>query len=308
MKKRNLLAKIFLGFFVICLFSCLSDNVTNKDLSLNNKITKNGTEMLYTSEAVVLSKPEVVDVANENGVFIAGRTIELFPFAMGQYEVTQELFEEIMGVNPSYYQDGDNSKHQPVENICWYEAIAFCNKLSAYYDLELCYSVEGISDWQNLEHKDIPKSYNTKWDNCVLNMKANGYRLPIEAEWEFAARGGENAGKKDWTFRYSGSNDIDKVAVYDTEGGAKNCGLKKPNKANLFDMSGNVWEWCWDWYSKLNTSTPDTGASSSSSVIRELRGGSWHSVSSYCTVSTRFSSYPHGRNSYYGFRIARSIM
>ncbi|MBQ3713351.1 MAG: SUMF1/EgtB/PvdO family nonheme iron enzyme [Spirochaetia bacterium] len=134
-------------------------------------------------------------------------------------EVTQALYETIMGSNPSY-NVGDNL---PVEEVSWYDALEFCNALSRKLGLSEVYTING---------KKITK-----------NTSANGFRLPTVEEWEYAARGGKK-------YTYSGSNNLDEVAWYSDNSGGKThpVAQKKPNSYKLYDMSGNVWEWCEDWY------------------------------------------------------------
>ena len=126
------------------------------------------------------------------------------------------------------------------------------------------------------------------------------FRLPTEAEWEYAARGG-NQSKG---YKYSGSNSISEVAWYDGNSGTHPVGQKTPNELGIYDMSGNVYEWCQDWYGSYSSEaqTNPTGPSSGSS--RVLRGGSWHSLARNCRVSYRNDRYPDNRSSYYGFRLA----
>lgn len=150
------------------------------------------------------------------------------------------------------------------------------------------------------------------WDDIQeflrkLNAKTGGnYRLPTEAEWEYAARGGASSRG----YKYAGSNDIDEVAWYSSNSGSKThqVGTKQPNELGIYDMSGNVWEWCSDWYdSSYYSSSPSRNPKGPSSErYRVLRGGSWSSLQSYTRVAVRLSNSPGYRGSNYGFRVART--
>ena len=158
-----------------------------------------------------------------------------------------------MGTNPSYFKNAKN----PVECVIRYQCIAFCNKLSLKLGLTPCYTVTVSGnpiDFETLAYNDIPSLDNADWNKAVLDMSKNGFRLPTEAEWEWAAKGGtEN--------KWAGTDTESKLVNYAWYGANSNnktheVKKKLPNGYGLYDMSGNVWEWCWDWY---NDSTPANG-------------------------------------------------
>jgi len=204
---------------------------------------------------------------------------------ISQYEVTQGEYQAIMGNNPAQgYGVGSN---YPVYYVSWYDAVAYCNALSTVEGLTPCYTGSGTS--------------------ITCNWNANGYRLPTEAEWEFAARGGTASDNAD--YRYSGSDDIGTVAWYESNSGNAThpVGTKAPNDLDIYDMSGNVWEWCWDWYDDYGSSAQTNPHGAASGSRRVLRGGSWDYYADYCRVANRNSNNPDG--SYYssGFRLLRSL-
>ena len=242
-------------------------------------------------------------------VFVSGRSITIPDMYVCDHEVTRGEFKELMGADPStasaYDKDGneltgDAVLNNPVNYVNWYDAIAYCNKLSLKEKLTPCYSVSGVTDWENLAYSSIPTSSNSTWNALTYDKEADGYRLPTEAEWEWLARGGEN-------YTYAGSNTVDDVAWYTTNTnytGSREVKTKQANGYELYDMSGNVYEWCYDWFGTVNSSTADTGASSG--ISRVFRGGSWYHGVSYCRVSYREYSYPSTRGNLLGFRVVRT--
>ncbi len=232
-------------------------------------------------------------------------------FYMGKYEVTQAEYEKYCSYTGSKspssdYGDGDN---YPAYCVSWYDALVYCNKRSIAEDLTPCYSISGNTDpskWGT-----VPESRNIEWDAVVCDWYANGYRLPTEAEWEYAARAGDNTVD---SLTYSGTSDVNKLgeyAWYDeiVKGKAHPVGTKKANGFGLYDMSGNVREWCWNWRTDSYDTETEGGCDptgTSAGFYRVYRGGSWNYYSERCAVSYRSYDTPNTPLSYFGFRVVRS--
>jgi formylglycine-generating enzyme required for sulfatase activity len=239
---------------------------------------------------------------------------------MGETEITQGLFAAVMGgEKPSNFttnpEDGsaDGWKKLPVEQVSWYDAIAFCNKLSLLDGKTTVYNVSDISDWAGLAYAAIPTSTDPDWDAATINATATGYRLPTEMEWMWAAMGATDGGVTVTTTGYNkafagdnGSNALGNYAWW-SSGKTHEVGRKTANELGLKDMSGNVWEWCWDWYASsipAGEKTDFQGADSGST--RVIRGGSWYFSDAFCTVARRYYDPPHDRISNSGFRVVRA--
>ncbi len=212
--------------------------------------------------------------------------VRLNTFEIQETVVTQEMWEQVTGKNPSYNKEYGS---MPVTNVSWFDAVEFCNKVSELAGLQACYSKN--------ENGDI-----------LCNWFADGYRLPTEAEWEFAAKGGNNSKG----YKYSGSDSLDEVGWYflNNSGKIHRVKGKKPNELGIYDMSGNVWELCWDWYSDYNNEgeVEDNphGPAQSKYSRRVLRGGSCYHDAQFCRSAYRGSYLPDNSLNYDGFRLLRT--
>ena len=230
-------------------------------------------------------------------------------FYMGKYEVTQAEYEKYCNYGSSSPSsdkgDGDN---YPAYYVSWYDALVYCNKRSMEEGLTPCYSISGNTDPK--DWGEVPTSSDNTWNAVVCNWNANGYRLPTEAEWEYAARAEDNTVA---SLTYSGTSDVNELGDYAWYGNTKDAshevGTKLPNAFGLYDMSGNVWEWCWNWFTNSYDAEAEGGSdpTGSSAVSgRVCRGGSWNLNSDDCAVSCRSYGIPFSRYDVsLGFRVVR---
>ena len=241
----------------------------------------------------------------DSKVFVSGRKLEIASFYMSDHEVTRGEYKAVMGSDPStasaHDKNGneltgdDNVKNNPVNKVSWYDSLVYCNKRSIKEGLTPCYSIDGKTDPK--EWGTVPTSNNDTWNDVRCDFTANGYRLPTEAEW--AARGGES-------YTYAGSGNIDEVAWYSNNtntNGTRDVKTKKANGYGLYDMSGNIYEWCWDWRGSISDGTASSGPASGSS--RCLRGGSWYGDDYAARVASWNYDYPGSRENGFGFRLVR---
>ncbi|SCZ03047.1 formylglycine-generating enzyme family protein [Alkaliphilus peptidifermentans] len=193
--------------------------------------------------------------------------VEIKPFFLAKYPVTQDLYFAITQKAPFSFKGNRN----PVENISWKEAIVFCNLLSQKAGLKEYYAI------------------GSNGEDVICDLESDGYRLPTEAEWEYACRAGTLG------VRYG---DIDNIAWYKENSGGKTheVGKKEPNAWGLYDMLGNVWEWCWDVYDQQVYGS-----------YRVFRGGGWCDPARGCLATNRRRSHPTFAIDDLGFRLAKSI-
>ena len=231
----------------------------------------------WPSETFTVNGVSFKMVYVEGGTFTMGATAEqsdeagisekpahqvtLSSYSIGKTEVTQELWQAVMGSNPSYFT---GNLQRPVERVSWNECQEFITQLN--------------------------------------QMTGKNFRLPTEAEWEYAARGGN----KSQGNKYSDSNTVDDVAWYTSNSNstAHPVGEKSSNELGLYDMSGNVWEWCQDWSGSYSNEAQTNPTGPSTGSKRVIRGGCWHNVSWDCRVSYRSSYTPTKSDEYVGLRLA----
>ena len=216
------------------------------------------------------------------------RQVAISAFYMSRYEITQKEYQEIMGANPSRFK-GDNL---PVETVTWFDAIEYCNKLSQKEGLTPAYTITG---------RTPATGYPITAATVTANWSANGYRLPTEAEWEYACRAGTA------TAYNTGASISDNTGWYSANSGyrTKPVGQKPANAWGLHDMHGNVREWCWDWHGSYQTGAQTDPRGASSSTYRVIRGGSYSDSAGITRSADRDSNCPFISYSYIGFRVVR---
>ena len=262
------------------------------------------TTYMFTFESVMASRGVLV----EGGTFTMGDTwgggdsderpthkvTFTYDFYIGKYEVTFDEYDAFCNATgkSKASDSGWGRGTRPVINVTWWDAIDYCNWLSEKEKLPKAYDSDG-----NLLDKDGRIT--------IDPSKVVGYRLPTEAEWEYAAKGGN----KSEGYKYSGSDNVSDVAWYSSNSGSKTqeVGKKAPNELGLYDMSGNVWEWCSDWYGSYSSSAQTNPYNSTAGSRRVVRGGSLDYNASNTRVAVRYGDSPTFTFYFLGFRICRTV-
>ena len=228
----------------------------------------------------------MVGTTNRNGDTV--HSVILSAFTMSETDITQEQYQTIMDTNPSHFKTGADAPRRPVEQVCWYDAVRFCNKLSQNAGKTNCY--------------DISNPDSTQW---TCDMNANGYRLPTEAEWEYACKGGTAT-------TYCSGADTNGMgahawSTYDSGITTHPVATKIATAYGLYDMAGNVWQWCNDWYGTYAAGAVTNPQGASGGLYRVLRGGGWGDDETYLRSTYRYDLNPDYRNVQIGFRVVLPV-
>ncbi|HPE70328.1 MAG TPA: SUMF1/EgtB/PvdO family nonheme iron enzyme [Thermotogota bacterium] len=301
MKRRTVIFVLMVAFA----FSVFGSGTSS------NPETADGYEMILVKGGTFQMGNTRRDTEGDNDEFPV-HTVELtYDFLIGKYEVTNAEFEEFLN-EAGVSRDGKYNGHEMIDMDSRYCEFSYRNGKFEYESGKGNYPVIEVTWWGGMEYcnwksrkEGLMEAYNSRGNFTGKITEIKGYRLPTEAEWEYAARGGQKSGSD---FKYSGSDDLGSVGWYNRNSGNHTItvGKKSPNELGVYDMSGNVWEWCQDRYgtygrsSQTNPEGPDSGSS------RVFRGGSWNSSENYCRVTDRGKGNISYSNTILGLRLSRT--
>ena len=242
--------------------------------------------------------PSIQMVSIPAGSFNNGTSVvTLSAFHMSEYDITQSQYQAMTGTNPSYFSSNADAATCPVEQVTWYDAVEFCNKLSSSAGLTPVYTITG---------RTPATGYPITSATVTADFTQNGYRLPTEAQWEYACRAGTTT-----TFFWgntSGDPDAttESYAWYasNSNNTTHGVGQKLPNPWGLYDIVGDVWQWCWDWFGTYPTGPQTNPIGPSSGTDRVIRGGSWYNSSGGLASAYRYYDDPNYEYNTIGFRVA----
>ena len=327
MRKIKLLVLFLAPLLILIIVSCktgVKDNKGKEEPTLDKKratfeiTTKDGKKIFFSM--IKIDFADNITLGKEGESQNPPHTLSLSPYYIGEMEVTQELYQEIMGENPSEFKalteeqlKGEVQALHPVEQVSIYEAFAFCNALTkrvAGIDSDyVYYSNAEFTKWYTLKDaQNKNKKGELEPKPVFVNWQKKGFRIPTEAEWEWAARGGSS-------FKYAGSDDLAEVGWYDDgkteDRHTHQVALKRPNAHGLYDMSGNVYEWCWDLYTGKedieegkNYALDPKG--NTKGWYRTVRGGCHYLNARACEVIFRNYNRPYPSNNMLGIRLVKN--
>jgi len=262
--------------FYVDIVNPLDGGVGIEMVAIPGGIFQMGSKLMPPFYTITLGSGELYTIYNRERPV---HPVTLDPFKLSTTEITQEQYKTVMGVNPAKFQTGE--LNMPVDQVTWEEAVTFCNKLSKLTGLDTCYNLE-------------------TWE---CDFTRNGFRLPTEAEWEYAYRAGLN-------LEYLSGNDtrdLERSAWYISNSSLSTHPVASldPNAAGLYDMAGNVWEWCNDYFGLYNCNSEVNPIGPPIGYYRVMRGGSWASAADECRAANRKTWESQRKYFAVGFRVAR---